>query len=57
MERAVRACTLAQLDAAGGLLPVALADREAVVVRAGTGEVFASRAPARTRGYPLEEGP
>ncbi|MDX6579517.1 MAG: hypothetical protein QOJ47_1066, partial [Gaiellales bacterium] len=56
MERAVRACTLAQLDAAGGLLPVALADREAVVVRAGTGEVFAIARACPHEGYPLEEG-
>jgi nitrite reductase/ring-hydroxylating ferredoxin subunit len=56
VERAVRACTLAQLDAAGGLLPVALADREAVVVRAGTGEVFAIARACPHEGYPLEEG-
>jgi nitrite reductase/ring-hydroxylating ferredoxin subunit len=56
VERAVRACTLAQLDAAGGLLPVGLADREAVVVRAGTGEVFAIARACPHEGYPLEEG-
>jgi nitrite reductase/ring-hydroxylating ferredoxin subunit len=52
----VRACTLAELDAAGGLLPVTQTDREAVVVRAGTGEVFAVARACPHEGYPLEEG-
>jgi nitrite reductase/ring-hydroxylating ferredoxin subunit len=52
----VRVCTLAELDAAGGLLPVSQADREAVVVRAGTGEVFAVARACPHEGYPLEEG-
>lgn len=52
----MRACTLAELDAAGGLLPVSQADREAVVVRAGTGEVFAVARACPHEGYPLEEG-
>src|SRR5262245_60986500 len=51
-----RACTLAELDAAGGLLPVEHAGREAVVVRAGTGEVFALDRYCPHEGYPLEEG-
>ena len=54
--RPVPACTLAELDAAGGLLPVAHADREAVVVRSGTGEVFAVARACPHEGYPLEEG-
>jgi nitrite reductase/ring-hydroxylating ferredoxin subunit len=52
----VRACTLAELDAAGGLLPIVRDDREAVVVRAGTGEVFAVARACPHEGYPLEEG-
>jgi nitrite reductase/ring-hydroxylating ferredoxin subunit len=56
MDRPVRVCTLAELDAAGGLLPVSQADREAVVVRAGTGEVFAVARACPHEGYPLEEG-
>ena len=56
MSRAVRVCTLAQLDAAGGLLPVAHGGREAVVVRAGTGEVFAVARACPHEGYPLEQG-
>ena len=52
----VRACTLAELDAAGGLLRVSTSDREAVVVRAGTGEVFAVARACPHEGYPLEEG-
>ena len=52
----MRACTLAELDAAGGLLPIAAGDREAVVVRAGTGEVFAVARACPHEGYPLEEG-
>ncbi len=56
MTRAVRVCTLAQLDAAGGLLPVAHDGREAVVVRAGTGEVFAVARACPHEGYPLEQG-
>jgi nitrite reductase/ring-hydroxylating ferredoxin subunit len=55
-ERAVRACSLAELDAAGGLLPVSQRSREAVVVRAGTGEVFAVARACPHEGYPLEEG-
>ena len=56
MSRPVRVCTLAQLDAAGGLLPVAHGGREAVVVRAGTGEVFAVARACPHEGYPLEQG-
>jgi nitrite reductase/ring-hydroxylating ferredoxin subunit len=56
VERAVRVCTLAELDGAGGLLPFSQADREAVVVRAGTGEVFAVARACPHEGYPLEEG-
>ena len=54
--RPVRACTLAELDAAGGLLRIAANDREAVVVRADTGEVFAVARACPHEGYPLEEG-
>jgi nitrite reductase/ring-hydroxylating ferredoxin subunit len=53
---ATRACSLAELDAAGGLVPVSSGDREAVVVRAGTGEVFAVARACPHEGYPLEEG-
>jgi nitrite reductase/ring-hydroxylating ferredoxin subunit len=56
MVRPVRACTLAELDAAGGLLSIAQDDREAVVVRAGTGEVFAVARACPHEGYPLEQG-
>ena len=52
----MRACTLAELDAAGGLLPVTQTDREAVVVRSGSGEVFAVARACPHEGYPLEEG-
>lgn len=56
MTGPLRACTLAELDAAGGLLPVATGAREAVVVRAGTGEVFAVARACPHEGYPLDEG-
>jgi nitrite reductase/ring-hydroxylating ferredoxin subunit len=56
VERALRVCTLAELAAAGGLLPVSRDGREAVVVRAGSGDVFAVARACPHEGYPLEEG-
>jgi nitrite reductase/ring-hydroxylating ferredoxin subunit len=56
VERGTRVCTLAELDAAGGLVPVSKGDREAVIVRAGTGEVFAVARACPHEGYPLEQG-
>ena len=51
----MRACSLAELDAAGGLLAVGDGRREAVVVRAG-GEVYALDRACPHEGYPLDEG-
>jgi nitrite reductase/ring-hydroxylating ferredoxin subunit len=56
MGRPLRACSLRELDAAGGCLALAGIHREAVVVRAGTGEVFAVARACPHEGYPLEEG-
>jgi nitrite reductase/ring-hydroxylating ferredoxin subunit len=49
------ACSLAALDAAGGLLAVERAGREAIVVRAGSGEVFALERYCPHEGYPLDD--
>lgn len=56
MGRPLRACSLRELDAAGGPIRVRDHDREAVVVRADTGEVFAIARACPHEGYPLEEG-
>ena len=56
MSRGVRVCSLAELDAAGGLLAVEGLGREALVVRAGTGEVFAVDRYCAHEAYPLDDG-